>query len=98
RSYGIPVNPHIRAFDDIEGVIGYVQSWAEKRHDLDYDTDGMVIKVDSFEQRKRLGVTSKFPRWATAYKFETEQAITRIGAIELSVGKDGVLTPVARLD
>ncbi len=98
RKYGFPVNPHIQAFDDIDGVIDYVQTWAEKRHGLDYDTDGMVIKVDNFAQQERLGVTSKAPRWATAYKFETEQAITRIKSIELSVGKDGVLTPTASFD
>jgi DNA ligase (NAD+) len=98
RQYGFPVNPHIKAFDDIDAVIKYVESWAEERHKLDYDTDGMVIKVDSFDQQERLGATSKAPRWATAYKFETEQAITRIRTIELSVGKDGVLTPTASFD
>ncbi len=98
KRLGFPVNPHIKAFDDIAGVIEYVQSWEEKRHDLDYDTDGMVVKVDSFEQRERLGTHSKAPRWATAYKYEDEQAITRIAVIDLSVGKDGVLTPVAKLD
>jgi DNA ligase (NAD+) len=98
KRYGFPVNPHITAFDDIDGVIEYVKSWTEKRHELDYDTDGMVIKVNDFDQQKRLGVTSKAPRWATAFKFETEQAVTRIKSIELSVGKDGVLTPVATFD
>ncbi len=98
RKYGFPVNSHIKAFDDIDGVIQYVQSWADERHKLDYDTDGMVVKVDSFDQQERLGATSKAPRWATAYKFETEQAITRIKHIELSVGKDGVLTPTAKFD
>jgi DNA ligase (NAD+) len=98
RRLGFPVNPHIKAFDDIEGVIAFVQSWEEKRHDLDYDTDGMVIKVDSMEQRERLGTHSKAPRWATAYKYKDEQAMTRVAAIDLSVGKDGVLTPVAKLD
>jgi DNA ligase (NAD+) len=98
RRLGFPVNPHIQAFDDIEGVIEYVNSWEEKRHDLDYDTDGMVIKVDSLEQRERLGTHSKAPRWATAYKYKDEQAITRVAVIDLSVGKDGVLTPVAKLD
>jgi DNA ligase (NAD+) len=98
RKYGFPVEPHIKAFDDIEKVIEYVQSWAEERHKLDYDTDGMVIKVDSFDQQQRLGATSKAPRWATAYKFETEQAITRVRDIVLSVGKDGVLTPTASFD
>jgi DNA ligase (NAD+) len=98
RKFGFPVNPHIRDFDDIAGVIDYIQSWTDKRHELDYDTDGMVIKVDDFEQRERLGVTSKFPRWAMAYKFADEQAITRVARIELSVGKDGVLTPTASFD
>jgi DNA ligase (NAD+) len=98
REYGFPVEPHIKAFDDIEKVIEYVQGWAEERHKLDYDTDGMVIKVDSFDQQRRLGATSKAPRWATAYKFETEQAIARIRDITLSVGKDGVLTPTASFD
>jgi DNA ligase (NAD+) len=98
KRYGFPVNPHIKAFDDIEGVIAYCESWKDERHKLDYDTDGMVIKVDDFGQRERLGVTSKAPRWATAYKFETEQAITRVKTIELSVGKDGVLTPTATFD
>jgi DNA ligase (NAD+) len=98
RRLGFPVNPHIQAFDDIDGVIKYIAGWAEKRHDLDYETDGMVIKVDNFDQRERLGTHSKAPRWASAYKFETEQAITRIAVIDLSVGKDGVLTPVAKLD
>jgi DNA ligase (NAD+) len=98
KQLGFPVNPHIKAFDDIDGVIAYIQGWADKRHDLDYETDGMVIKVDSFAQRERLGTHTKAPRWATAYKFETEQAITRVAVIDLSVGKDGVLTPVAKLD
>jgi DNA ligase (NAD+) len=98
RTVGFPVNPHIRDFEDIAGVIEYIQSWTDKRHELDYDTDGMVIKVDDFEQRERLGVTSKFPRWAMAYKFADEQAITRVARIELSVGKDGVLTPTASFD
>ncbi len=98
KRLGFPVNPHIQAFDDIEGVIAYIQGWADKRHDLDYETDGMVIKVDDFGQRERLGTHTKAPRWASAYKFETEQAVTRVAAIDLSVGKDGVLTPVAKLD
>jgi DNA ligase (NAD+) len=98
RRYGFPVNPHIQAFDDIQGVIDYCNSWTEKRHQLDYDTDGMVIKVDDFDQRRRLGATAKVPRWVSAYKFAAEQATTRLKSIELSVGKDGVLTPVANLE
>ena len=55
RRYGFPVNPHIQTCDNIDEVIAYCQSWEEQRHDLDYDTDGLVIKVDDFDQRKRLG-------------------------------------------
>jgi DNA ligase (NAD+) len=95
---GFPVNPHVQAFDTIEQVIAYCQSWEDRRHDLDFDTDGLVIKIDDFEQHRRLGKTSKAPRWLVAYKFEAEQAISRIKEVELNVGKDGVLTPVAILD
>ncbi len=98
RSYGFPVNPHIESFNSIEGVIDYCQSWAEKRHDLPYDTDGMVIKVDDFGQRRRLGSTNKFPRWAVAYKFAAEQALTKVLSIEINVGRTGALTPVAHLE
>lgn len=95
KSYGFPVNPHSQQCANIDEVIAAVDSWNTKRHDLPYDTDGMVIKVDSFAQRQRLGATNKFPRWARAYKFAAEQAVTKIGKIELSVGKYGELTPVA---
>jgi DNA ligase (NAD+) len=98
REYGFPVEPNIKGFDSIDSVIDYCQSWAEKRHDLPYETDGMVIKVDDFAQRRRLGTTSKFPRWAVAYKFAAEQALTRLHAIEVQVGRTGTLTPVAYLD
>ncbi|HTU20800.1 MAG TPA: NAD-dependent DNA ligase LigA, partial [Gemmataceae bacterium] len=76
----------------------YCDSWSEKRFDLPYETDGMVIKVNDFDQQRRLGYTSKEPRWAVAYKFEAEQAITNIREIQIDVGKDGVLTPVAVFD
>lgn len=95
RQYGFPVNPEIRVFDTMEEVITYCNSWSEKRFDLPYETDGMVIKVNDFDQQRRLGFTSKEPRWAVAYKFEAEQAITKIREIQIDVGKDGTLTPVA---
>jgi DNA ligase (NAD+) len=98
RQFGFPVNPHIQRFESIDAVIDYCNSWSEKRHDLPYETDGMVIKVDDMEQRSRLGMTSKFPRWVQAYKFAAEQAITRLARIELSLGKYGELTPVANFD
>ncbi len=98
RESGFPVNPKIRSFDTIEEVIAYCDSWSEKRFELPYETDGMVIKVNDFEQQRRLGATNKEPRWAAAYKFEAEQAITTIRTIKVEVGKYGELTPVAHFD
>jgi DNA ligase (NAD+) len=98
RRFGFPVNPHIEAFATIDQVIEYCNSWAEKRNDLPYDTDGMVIKVNDYAQRKRLGMTSKAPRWVVAYKFAAEQALTKLLKIELQVGKLGTLTPVGHLE
>jgi DNA ligase (NAD+) len=96
--YGFPVSPQIEAFDDIDKVLEYCLSWEEKRHELPYETDGMVIKVDSLDQQRRLGATSKAPRWVVAYKFEAEHALTKLHKIELQVGKTGILTPVAHLE
>ncbi len=98
RKYGFPVNPHIQTCETIDEVIAYCQSWEEKRHDLDFDTDGLVVKVDDLGQQKRLGKTSKAPRWLTAFKFEAEEAQTRLKDVEISVGKDGMLVPTALLD
>jgi DNA ligase (NAD+) len=97
REYGFPVNPHIASFDAIDDVIGYVNSWATKRNELPYETDGLVVKVNDFEQRRRLGYTTKVPRWVVAYKFAAEQALTKVLSIDLSVGKNGTLTPTANL-
>jgi DNA ligase (NAD+) len=98
KSFGFPVNEHIRSFDSIDAVLEYCDSWIERRGDLPYETDGMVIKVNDFEQRRKLGVRSKSPRWVVAYKFAAEQKLTRLKAIDVQVGKTGKLTPVARLD
>jgi DNA ligase (NAD+) len=98
RQYGFPVNPHIESFDNIEAVIEYALTWEKRLGDLPYETDGLVIKVDDLDQRRRLGNTSKAPRWVVAYKFEQEQALTKIKAIDVEVGKNGVLTPVAYLE
>ncbi len=98
RRCGFPVNPHVVSFTSIAEVIAYCKSWTEKRAELDYDTDGMVIKVNDLEQQQRLGRTAKHPRWAIAYKFEAEQAISKILGIELSVGKYGELAPVALME
>ncbi len=98
QKYGFPVNPHIEVCPDIEAVIAYCLTWAEKRHELPYDTDGMVIKVNDLEQRRRLGMTSKFPRGMRAYKFAAEQAMTKLARIEVQLGRTGKLTPVAHFD
>jgi len=98
RSYGFPVNTHVAAFDSMDAVIEYCNGWEKRLGDLPYETDGMVIKVDDLGQRRRLGATSKAPRWVVAYKFEQEQATTKVQDIVVDVGKNGVLTPVAHLD
>lgn len=97
KQFGFPVNPEVRAFDAIDDVITFCESWAERRFALPYDIDGLVIKVDDLAQRQRLGATAKHVRWATAYKFEAEQGVTKLLDIEISVGKYGEQTPVAKL-
>jgi DNA ligase (NAD+) len=98
KAFGLPVNPHTRLCKTIDEVIAYCGEWADKRKELTYDTDGMVIKVNDFAQRERLGFTAKVPRWAKAYKFEAEQAVSKLGGVEFSLGKFGELTPVALFD
>lgn len=98
RRLGFPVNPHARLCRNIEEVIDYVLSWTEKRFELPYETDGMVIKVNDLEQQRKLGATSHHPRWAQAYKYEAEEAITKIAQVEISIGKHGELVPTAIFD
>lgn len=97
KRMGFPVNPNIRRVDGIEDAIGYVEEWSEARHHLDYETDGIVIKVDSIAEQQRLGFLSRSPRWATAYKFPAQQVTTKLEAIEVYVGRTGALTPVAHV-
>lgn len=94
----LPVNPHFTFCSFIEEAIKTCHEWQEKRHSLEYEIDGMVIKVDSLRHRRQLGATSKAPRWAIAYKFPAEIARTRITNIVVQLGKSGALTPVAVLD
>ena len=98
HDFGFPVNSNATELDSIEEVVAHCESWNDKRHDLPYDTDGMVIKVNDLGQREKLGITTKSPRWVVAYKFAAEQALTRLLNIELQVGRQGTLTPVAHLD
>lgn len=95
---GFRVNPHFQLCAGIQEVISYCQIWKEKRFDLQYTIDGMVIKVNSFNQQSRLGATLKSPRWAIAFKFPPEEAVTKVTDIILRVGRTGVLTPTAILE
>ncbi|MEW6069074.1 MAG: NAD-dependent DNA ligase LigA [Candidatus Thermoplasmatota archaeon] len=98
KKVGFRVNPDIRKFSDIEQVIEYCDSWEAKRDKLDYDVDGMVIKVNSLDQQARLGATQKSPRWACAYKYPPTMVTTKIKDIILQVGRTGAVTPVAVLE
>ncbi|ADL08491.1 NAD-dependent DNA ligase LigA [Thermosediminibacter oceani] len=98
KRIGLRVNPHVVLFDRFQDVIDYCMSWNEKRHDLPYEIDGMVIKVNSLKQQGILGATAKSPRWAIAYKFPAEQKKTVIKDIIVRVGRTGVLTPTAILE
>ena len=91
------MNPDREAGLDIEGVITFTETWREQRHHLPYETDGVVVKVDRFDQQQRLGMVSRAPRWAIAYKFPPEQVTTVVEDIVPYVGRTGTLTPVAHL-
>lgn len=98
KEAGFKVNPFVKLCPDIQSVIDYCNQWENKRDQLDYETDGMVIKVNSFVQQKLLSATAHSPRWAMAYKFPARQATTVLKDVEFSVGRTGVVTPVAILD
>ena len=98
RAAGLPVEPHWRRCTGIEALVAYCGEWAEKRRSLDFDTDGVVIKVDQLTERRLLGTTSKFPRWAIAFKFPAEQKTTLLRKIEVNVGRTGAVTPFAMLE
>lgn len=97
KKWGVPVSPYNKVFDTIDEVVEHAHAWETKRNELDFQTDGLVIKVDDLGQRDRLGNRSKSPRWVIAFKYEAEQAITKILDITVQVGKTGKLTPVADL-
>lgn len=95
---GLKTNPEWKRCSTIDEVIEYIEYWSEERPNLDYEIDGIVIKVDDLNQQEKLGFTAKSPRWAIAYKFPAEEAVTNLTDIELSVGRTGVVTPTAILD
>lgn len=97
QKLGLPVSDHNAVAESWDELIAAVEEWASKRHDLPFEADGLVIKVDDFTQRETLGFTSKYPRWAIAYKFPAEQVTTIIEELEHNVGRTGTVTPVAHL-
>jgi len=98
RAWGLPVEGHWGLCLGVEAVLGYCDEWKDARHRLPFDTDGVVIKLDELALRARLGATSKFPRWAIAFKFPAEQATTRLLRIDVNVGRTGAVTPFAVLE
>lgn len=98
KELGFRVTPPSELFDSIEGVIEFCERWQDERHNLPYDVDGMVIKLDRYRDREELGTTEKSPRWAVAFKYPPEEKETRVKRIFVNVGRLGTVTPVAELE
>jgi len=98
RSYGLPVDEATKLCDSINDVWDFIIYWDQERHNLSFDIDGVVVKVNSRLQQEEMGFTSKFPRWAMSYKFETERQLTKVININYQVGRTGAVTPVAILE
>jgi DNA ligase (NAD+) len=98
RSVGFPVNPNIERASTLEQVVQYCARWQEHRHDLDYQIDGVVIKIDRYQQREDLGATSRAPRWAVAYKFPPEERTALVKRIAVHTGRTGRVTPYVELE
>jgi len=98
RDWGFPVNPEVDTVTGVDGLFAYYRALQDKRPDLGYDIDGVVYKVDEFDAQDTLGFVSRAPRWALAHKFPAQEEITRLLAIDVSVGRTGAVTPVARLE
>lgn len=97
KSYGLPPTPHVECFADFNAAVEHCEELIERLHELDFEVDGLVLKVNRYDQRDRLGSTSKAPRWVIAYKFEKYEATTKLLDIRVQVGKTGAITPVADL-
>jgi DNA ligase (NAD+) len=97
EKWGFNVSPTYAQCKDIHGVMDYIQQWQEKRFELPLDTDGVVLKVNNYDQREELGFTAKTPRWAIAYKYQAEAAISQLLSITYQVGRTGAITPVANV-
>jgi DNA ligase (NAD+) len=98
KSYGLPVNKEARHFDDFDELVKFCESWEDKRDNIDYGIDGVVVKIDAFDQQRKLGYVGRDPRWATAFKFPAEEAQTRLISIEVNVGRTGSVNPYAVLE
>ena len=98
REWGLPVEPHWRRCIGVDDLLAFCSEWADRRRALDFDTDGVVVKVDTIDERRRLGATSKCPRWAIAFKFPAEQKPTLLRTIAVNVGRTGAVTPFAVLE
>lgn len=98
RSWGFKISEHALLCNSIDDVFAFIERWDNERHNLPYDTDGVVVKVDSLDDQSELGFTAKSPRWAVAYKFKAEQVSTRLLSVDFQVGRTGAITPVANLE
>jgi DNA ligase (NAD+) len=98
KAWGLAVEPHWRECAGIDAVIAFCDEWRDKRGGLAFETDGVVIKLNDIAQRERLGFTSKFPRWATAFKFPAERKVAMLHRIEVNIGRTGAATPFAMLE
>ena len=98
RAAGFPTSPYVERFEDIDGAVAFCEAWVRRRDELPYAIDGVVVKVDDVGLQRQLGIVGREPRWATAFKFPAEQAVTRLRDIQVSVGRTGVLTPFAVLE
>ncbi|MBU4271380.1 MAG: NAD-dependent DNA ligase LigA [Planctomycetes bacterium] len=98
RGYGLAATPYVECFPSFDAAVEHCEHLIERLHELDFEIDGLVLKVNRFDQRERLGSTSKSPRWLIAYKFEKYEAVTRLLDIRVQVGKTGAITPVADLE
>ena len=98
RKYGLPASPFVDSFPTFEAAVEHCQELAGQLQDIDFEVDGIVLKLNRFEQRERLGSTTRSPRWIVAYKWERYEAVTRLNEIRVQVGKTGAITPVAELE
>jgi len=98
REMGFNVPNYDKVYNNIEGVKDFIKYWDKERENLPFEIDGIVIKINNIDHQKKLGFTSKFPRWAIAYKFKAENLITKLSSISFNVGRTGAITPVANLE